>query len=69
MEIALTVILNLLAYYLIYLCIRTVFRFVRSICRGEGLVITPRDRAFIGAVLDAVSLSALVALLFSRRDS
>ena len=69
MDIAIYLILNLLAYYLIYLCIRTVFRFIRSVSRGEGLVITPRDRTFVRAVLDAASLSALVALLFSRRDS
>lgn len=69
MELALTLIVRILAFYLIYLCIRTVFRFVRSVRRGEGLVITPRDRTFIRACFEAASLSALVALLFSRRNS
>ena len=69
MELALTLIVRILVFYLIYLCIRGVFRFVRSVRRGEGLVITPSDRSFIRACFEAVGLSALVALLFSRRDS
>lgn len=65
MELAIAVILRVMVYYLIFWCVRSVFRFGRSLWRGEGLVITPRDHAFI----DALGFGALVAWIFSRRDS
>ena len=65
MKTTILIISNLLAYYVIYWCIRRLLAFARSVWHREGLVVTQQDRNMI----EACGLTALLMCLLSRRDS
>ena len=66
------VVLDCLSVLVILWVIRRLVSFFASVFRGEGLVITDRDRSAVIKTLAAVQLVAAVAWLsriFSSRDS